>query len=341
MAEFMLSHEMLTKITGDALWADRAEEVAFNSLPASMTPDLKGLHYLTAPNMVQLDRSSKAPILENGGDMLSYNPYQYRCCQHNVSHAWPYFAEHLWMATPGNGLAAVLYSASSVKAKVGDGTEVQITETTDYPFDGTMSFQLAAKKTVRFPLTLRVPEWTRDAVVRLNGKALAMPRAARGWLVLDREWRNGDRLSVEFPMRVSVRTWTKNRNSVSVYRGPLAYSLKIGERWQQYGNQPQWPAYEVFATTPWNYALAVDPGKADSQVKVKKGAMKAQPFTPEAAPIQMQIPARRVAGWQLEPNGLIQEVPQSPVKTDAPVEQITLIPMGCARLRVSAFPLAK
>ncbi len=341
MAEFMLSHEMLTKITGDPLWADRAEDVAFNSLPASMTPDLKGLHYLTAPNMVQLDRTSKAPILENGGDMLSYNPYQYRCCQHNVSHAWPYFAEHLWMATPGNGLAAVLYAASSVKAKVGDGVEVQITESTDYPFDGTVSFQLTSKKAVRFPLTLRVPEWTHAPVVSVNGKKLELPAVGRGWVIIDREWRTGDRLILDLPMRVAVRTWEKNRNSVSVYRGPLAYSLKIGERWQQYGKQPQWPAYEVFATTPWNYALAIVPTTADSQVKVSKRAMHPQPFTPDDAPLEILVPARRVANWQLEPNGLIQEVPESPVATDAPVEQIKLVPMGCARLRITAFPLAK
>ena len=60
MVEFMHSDQMMVRITGDAKWADHCEKVAFNSLPASMTPDLKGLHYLTAPNMVQLDRKSKA-----------------------------------------------------------------------------------------------------------------------------------------------------------------------------------------------------------------------------------------------------------------------------------------
>ena len=97
-----------------------------------MTPDLKGLHYLTAPNQVQLDRPEKSPMIENRGDMFSYNPYQYRCCQHNVAFGWPYYAESLWAATSDNGLAAVLYAASSVKAQVGDGTRVQIAEETSY-----------------------------------------------------------------------------------------------------------------------------------------------------------------------------------------------------------------
>jgi len=49
--------------------------------------------------MVQLDRRSKAPLFDNAGDMLSYSPWQYRCCQHNVAFGWPYFVESLWMAT--------------------------------------------------------------------------------------------------------------------------------------------------------------------------------------------------------------------------------------------------
>src|SRR5205814_521729 len=64
MVEMMLSDEMLLAETGDRKWAERCEDVAFNSLPASMTPDLKALHYLTAPNMPLADRRSKAPGLQ-------------------------------------------------------------------------------------------------------------------------------------------------------------------------------------------------------------------------------------------------------------------------------------
>lgn len=342
MAEMMLSGEMLTGITGDTVWADRTEDVAFNSLPAALTPDLKGLHYLTAPNMVQLDRKSKAPMLDNGGDMLSYNPYQYRCCQHNVSHAWPYFAEHLWMATPGDGLAAVLYAPSKVTAKIAGGEQVTITESTEYPFDGTISFAISAKNGARFPLTLRIPGWAQSPRLSINNQPEKLPPTSRGWIVIDRAWRDGDRIRLELPMRTELRTWAKNANSVSIYRGPLAYSLKIGERWQQYNDDPKWPAYEVFPTTPWNYALAVD-SKTVASLPVKRAErpLDPQPFTPDHAPIEIRVPARRVPSWQLESNGLIQKVPASPVSTPAPVEQVTLIPMGCARLRVSAFPVAR
>jgi len=124
IVEFMHSFEMLTKITGNPLWADRCEELAFNSLPASLTPDQKGLHYLTCANQVQLDRHNKAPGVQNSGTMFSYSPFEvYRCCQHNVSHGWPYYAEELWLATPDNGLCASLYAASEVSAKVEAGRQ--------------------------------------------------------------------------------------------------------------------------------------------------------------------------------------------------------------------------
>ena len=140
--EMMHSDEMLVRITGNPKWADRAEEIAFNSLPCAMTPDLKGLHYLTAPNQIQLDRADKSPMVQNRGDMFSYNPHQYRCCQHNVAFGWPYFVESLWMATGDDGLAAVLgepltlqekrYIASNVHALAG-GTDRRLGAA---PFDG-------------------------------------------------------------------------------------------------------------------------------------------------------------------------------------------------------------
>ena len=55
IVELMHSFEMLTKITGQPVWADRCEEIAFNTFPAALTPDEKALHYVTCANQIQLD----------------------------------------------------------------------------------------------------------------------------------------------------------------------------------------------------------------------------------------------------------------------------------------------
>ncbi len=345
MVELMHSFEMLLKITGDPVYADRCEEVAFNSFPASQTPDLRGLHYLTAPNMVQLDKENKSPRLQNKGCMLAYSPGErYRCCQHNVGHGWPYYAEEIWHATPDNGLAASLYAACEVEAKVGDGTTVRIIETTDYPFDEIVSLTVRCPKPVPFPLHLRVPRWCDAPNLAINGKPVTVSAEPSSYIVIDRTFADGDTVAVQFPMRVAVTVWAKNGNAVSVSRGPLSYSLKIGERWERFGGTDEWPEYEVYPTTPWNYGLvldAVDPAGSFEVVR-KPGKLAAQPFNVDTAPLELRARACRIPEWQMEDGlvGPISSLP-SPVVTNEPVEMVTLIPMGCARLRISAFPTVR
>ncbi|MBI5387322.1 MAG: glycoside hydrolase family 127 protein [Verrucomicrobia bacterium] len=343
IVEFTHSFQMLMKITGNPLWIDRCEEIAFNNFPASMTPDQKGLHYVTCANQVQLDRLNKSPGIQNGGTMFSYSPFQtYRCCQHNVSHGWPYYAEELWLATPDNGLCASLYAASEVSAKVGDGTTVKITEETDYPFSETIQFKLALPKAAKFPLYLRIPRWCDAASVKINGQAADMKAKPLALLALNREWKDGDTVSLQLPMKLAVRTWEKNKNAVSVDHGPLSYSLAIKERWAKYGNRnANWPEWEVFPDSPWNYGLVLDsraPEKSFTVVR-KQGPLPAQPFTPDAAPISLKAKARKIPNWQADQRNMVDKLQPSPVKSDEPVEEVTLIPMGAARLRIAMFPV--
>jgi DUF1680 family protein len=342
MVEFMHSFEMLTRITGDPLWADRCEDVAFNSLPAALTADQKALHYLTGANMVQLDRKNKAPGIQNSGTMLSFSPFGvYRCCQHNVSHGWPYFAEELWLATSDHGLCASLYAASEVTAKVAAGKTVTITETTDYPFSDRIDLKIATSAAVRFPLYLRIPHWATAAVLRINDAVLSAAAKPGGYLVIDREWHAGDTVSLRLPMSVSLKRWPKNHNSVSVHYGPLAFSLKIGEKWEKYGGTKTWPEFEVHPTTAFNYGLSLKADKPEASFAVQRrgGPFAENPFTLDTAPITLTAHGRKVPQWTQDSNGLLEPLQDSPVKSNDPEEAITLIPMGAARLRISSFPV--
>jgi DUF1680 family protein len=342
IVEFMHSFQMLSRITGDPLWADRCEEAAFNSLPASQPPDQKALKYLTAANQVVLDKKNHAPGIQNGGCMFGYDPHSYRCCQHNVAMGWPYYAEELWLATPDSGLCASLYAAAEVTAKVGDGTEVKITETTAYPADESIAFTIATKKPVRFPLYLRIPRWCSGAKATVNGKALDVAAQPLSYLVIERTWADGDRVVLDLPMKLAVTVWEKNKNAVSVSRGPLTYSLKIGEKWSRYGGTDAWPAFEVHPTTPWNYGLEIDPKNPDASIQVTKKdwTLSPYPFALEAAPVELKARARKIAEWGIDRHGLAAALQPSPARTSEPSETVTLIPMGWARLRITAFPQA-
>jgi len=177
-------------------------------------------------------------------------------------------------------------------------------------------------------LVLRIPAWTEGATVSVNGQAQSGVTAG-GFFRVDRKWSNGDRVAVRFPMKIRTSTWY--HNSVAVERGPLVYSLKIGESWhklKQTGPSADW---EVYPTTPWNYALVLD------SFQVKENSVAKQPFDPATPAVEITAKARRLPEWQLE-NDSAGELPVSPVTSGRPEEMVTLIPYGAGKLRITAFP---
>lgn len=347
MVEMMYSCELLVRVTGDILWADRCEDVAFNSLPASMTPDLKALRYLTAPNLAVSDAGNKSPGVQNSGPMFLFDPYGHRCCQHNVSHGWPYFTEHLWMAAPGDGLAAVLYAPSQVKGRVGrEGVEVNIGEDTRYPFDDLIRLTVETSRPVAFPLYLRVPQWCHEPTVVVSSdgsrQTLVPTESAAGkWLLVERTWRTGDSLELRLARKVRLVRWENNQNSVSVNYGPLTFSLKIGEKYVRRGGTEKWPAWEIYPENAWNFGLVLDPEdpEASFSIETRPWDGVSQPFTPQAAPIVLRTRGKQIPQWKLDEHGLVAPLQPSPVKVEGPPVALELIPMGCGHLRISAFPV--
>jgi hypothetical protein len=341
MVEEMLSDEILLAITGNPVWADRCENVAFNSLPAALTADFKALRYLTAPNQPQSDHVSKSPGIENGGPMYQMNPHDHRCCQHNVGHGWPYFVQHLWYATASNGLAAILYAPCRVTAKVGTNVTVTWDETTHYPFHPGITMKLSTPQSVRFPLYLRVPGWCASPEIQLNGKRLRATTAPDSYVRIDREWVDGDCLELTLPMQTKVHVWQNNHQAVSVERGPLTFSAQIKERYQRFGGTDAWPAWDIYPDSAWNYGLVLPSPASHAKFRLitKPWPTDDQPFAANAVPIQLQARACRIPQWKLDDKGLVQKIQDSPVQSREPVTNITLIPMGAARLRLSVFPV--
>ncbi|GAA3707781.1 hypothetical protein GCM10022224_086680 [Nonomuraea antimicrobica] len=342
IVEFMHSFEMLTRFTGDPVWADRCEELAINSMPAAFDPEQRSVHYITSANSVRLDRTAKLyGQFQNGFGMEAYLPgvHNYRCCPHNYGMGWPYYAEELWLATHDRGLAASMYADSTVTARVAGGREVTVDQRTDYPFEETVRLTVATAEPVAFPLYLRIPGWCRSPRLRVAGRSHPVSGRGPGYVVVERTWRDGDRVELTLPMRTSVRTWARNHDSVSVDHGPLTFSLAIGESWRRTGGTPDWPEYEVFPETPWNYALD-RPQPGHLRLERRRGPLPANPFTPQTAPLELRARARKIDNWQADPQGVVRELQDSPARTDGPVEEVRLIPMGAARLRITSFPVA-
>jgi len=358
MVEQMASDEMLAGITGDPFWADHCEEVAFNTYPAAVMPDFKALRYITCPNMAISDSRNHSPGIQNDGPFLTMNPFSSRCCQHNHSQGWPYYAEHLWMATPDNGLVAMLYNSCNVIAKVGDGTAVTLKEETHYPFEEKIKITVAAPKNVNFPLYIRIPGWCDDAGIFINGKKLANTNKPATYTRIENLWKDGDVMELSFPMTIYLKKWRENKNSTSINYGPLTFSLKIKEeykkedskksatsdsRWQQSADAGRWPAYEIFPGSNWNYGLLLNETDTSKLFEVVKKQWPSDdfPFSQQNVPIELKAKGKQIPQWQIDQYGLVDTLPSSPVAVNTNVEQLDLIPMGAARLRISAFPIVK
>ena len=360
MVEQMASDEILFGITGDPMWADHCENVAFNTYPAAVMPDFKALRYLTAPNMVMSDSSDHAPGIQNEGPFLMMNPFSSRCCQHNHAQGWPYYAEHLWMATPDNGIAAVLYNSSEVSVMVGrgKGSVVTLKQITHYPFDEHIKIEVSTARPVTFPLYLRIPNWCSNATLMVNGNTEASTFEAGTYVRIQRNWRQGDVVELRLPMSLKKTTWDKNKGSVSIDYGPLTFSLKIEEdykladsktsaigdsKWQEGVDQTQWPSYEIYPASMWNYGLVLSGEPLEQQFEIVKKQWPADdfPFTQQAVPITLKAKGKIIPEWVLDKYGLCGVLPQSPVIVTTKEQPIELIPMGAARLRISSFPVTK
>lgn len=243
-----------------------------------------------------------------------------------------------------------MYNSCTTKARVGSGTDV-----TRYPFEEQVQFTLGMQQPVQFPFYLRVPGWCKGASVKLNGKEVNLNAAGGSYIRLEQEWKNGDQVVLSLPMSLTARTWQVNQNSVSVNYGPLTFSLKIAEdykkisstasaigdsKWQKDADQEKWPAYTIDPVTPWNYGLILDKQDLVHSLKVVRKNWPADnyPFSQANVPIEIRAKGRLIPSWGIDQYGLVDVLPRYPARAVGPVRDITLIPMGAARLRISAFP---
>ncbi|WEK34416.1 MAG: glycoside hydrolase family 127 protein [Candidatus Pseudobacter hemicellulosilyticus] len=348
VVEAMFSLEQMAQLTGDPFYADALERLAFNALPTQTTDDYNNKQYFQVTNQVQVSKGVFNFSLPFEREMCNVFGMRsgYTCCLANMHQGWTKFAAQLWQHTNDGGLAALTYAPSSIKVTIGKSKQtVSITEDTQYPFEDDIRFTITCAGKVNFPLHLRIPGWCREATILLNGQPLQ--KAAGGQIiVLRRNWTDKDQLTLQLPSGVQTSVW--GRHSRAVERGPLVYALRLPERWEKSTDAAEGVYYSIYPEQPWNFGLlqkAIEQPADSMQIRKVKAVTDSFVWNLAHAPIEITVPARQIPGW-IATNGVAHQpvndrtgLYRGPVADT--ISSITLIPYGCTKVRVVAFPVVK
>jgi hypothetical protein len=333
VAGYMWSQIVLLRVSGQGVMGDRIERSFFNAGPAVVSRDFKAHVYFQSPN--RIDRE-----LPGAGHFLYEKTHWPLCCTASLNRFLPNFLTHMWMATQDDGLAAVCYGPCRVSALAADRVPVELECRTDYPFDETIEIEVKPAREARFPLSFRVPGWCRDPRISLDGDAVAAGADAKGFVRIERLWKRGDRIRLRFPMAVRVRMGHDNDAADTPYAavscGPLLFALPIAE-----ASDPNTPD----PAARWKFALDAGGEGPDSGIRVERGPLPEGWCWGLDAPVRLRARARSF-DWKSEvrkagPVDAPTMLPKEPVAGGGEPEDVVLVPYGCAKFRISMFPVTE
>ena len=198
----------LTRVTRDSRYGDSMERVLYNCVLGALPIERDGHGFYYSD-------------YNNDGTKV-YHPYQWHCCTGTFSQVTADYGISSYFHD-GQGIYVNLFVPSRVKWN-GAGGRVVLTQKTNYPFVPQTEIAVEPEKASAFPVYVRVPQWAGAKTrVSVNGKGLAGPVEPGKFMRLERTWKKGDRIEIEFDMPTALEAVDpQHPNLVATVHGPLA-----------------------------------------------------------------------------------------------------------------------
>ena len=221
-------NQKMLSIHGQSKYADIVELVMFNSALSGIGLDGKSYFYANPLRMIHGARSYHDH--DNATETPNREPYlECFCCPPNLVRtiaklsSWAY-------AKSTEGIAVNLFGGSILETKLLDGSDIKLTQTSNYPWDGTVTLTIEACKKTPFTISLRIPDWVEEFEIFINGQLIETGASIGTYAHLSRSWLPGDQVHLELAMPVQIIEGHPRieevRNQVAIRRGPLIYCIE-------------------------------------------------------------------------------------------------------------------
>jgi DUF1680 family protein len=218
----------MLRLTGDPLCADELELSMFNGAAGAQHPSGRWWTYNTPMDGVR-EASAHSIVFQARAGTPELN-----CCSVNAPRSLGMLSDWALM-NDERGLVMNYYGPGRFEGKLMDGSPIAVACESDYPLSGRVRVRIEMLVAKEFPIKFRVPGWSRDAAVSVNGRQTADVIAGR-YLEVNRRWRAGDAVEMEFNMAPRFVTGDREAaGKVSVYRGPLL--LAYDQRYNAFDEQ--------------------------------------------------------------------------------------------------------
>lgn len=150
------------------------------------------------------------------------------CCPPNIARTLPDLWEYLYMVEQDTAYAH-LFMGNQAKIQLESGV-LSVSQTTEYPWNGKIHFQVSADTTQPLTLAIRIPTWSKTYTLKENGKEIVAEMQENGYVYVQRDFHAGVGLDLELDMRPrfvqSNRKVHYNAGKVAIIRGPLVYCIE-------------------------------------------------------------------------------------------------------------------